>query len=451
MAMVCPRCGGGTADTDLFCPHCGTPQGYRPGDTAPIVPVSPAQRPHGRNWTPILAAIAAVLLVTGGAIVAIVLTEHPASHHAAASAPSSTRANTSTHASSTSPPPSPTMDFATIFAREQSGVVRIETVSCSEAGIGTGFLLSPTLVATVNHVIAQSVVVSLIAGDQRTTGTVIGADPSRDLALVQATEPIRGYHFRFATQTPSIGDQVAAIGFPIGDPITLTHGDVSGLNRNITVGGTSLTGLVETDADINPGNSGGPLLAGDGRVVGLMDAINTQANGIAYAIPATQASTAMALWQQTPAPVAPGSCPDPLGPSQTSPDVPAPPGAISDSTAQGIVAAFDTYFNGINTGNYAAAYAVLSPRLQAQTTQQAFADGDATSYDSEIQVLDAAQIDARTVRVGLTFTSLQAPDKGPNGESCDIWTIDYTMIQASDSSWLIDAAKPYNGTLHEPC
>jgi S1-C subfamily serine protease len=331
-------------------------------------------------------------------------------------------------------------------------VVRIETVSCSEAGIGTGFLLSPTLVATVNHVVAQSVVVSLIAGDQRTTGTVIGADASRDLALVQATEPIRGYHFRFAGQTASIGDQVAAIGFPIGDPITLTHGDVSGLNRNITVDGTSLTGLVETDADINPGNSGGPLLAADGRVVGLMDAINTQANGIAYAIPATQASTAMALWQQSPAPVAPGSCPDPLGPSQTSPDVPAPPGgAISDTAAEGIVAAFNTYFNGINTGNYAAAYAVLSPRLQAQTTQQAFADGDATSYDSEIQVLDAGQIDARTVRVGLTFTSLQAPDKGPNGESCDIWTIDYTMIEASDGSWLIDAAKPYDGTLHEPC
>jgi serine protease Do len=89
--------------------------------------------------------------------------------------------------------------------------------------------------------------------------------------------------------------------------------------------------------------------------------------------------------------------------------------------------------------------------LQAQTTEQAFADGDATSYDSDVQVLDAAQIDATTVRVGLTFTSLQAPDKGPNGESCDIWTIDYTVIEASDGSWLIDAAKPYNGTLHEPC
>ncbi len=75
----------------------------------------------------------------------------------------------------------------------------------------------------------------------------------------------------------------------------------------------------------------------------------------------------------------------------------------------------------------------------------------AVGSDFDIQVLDAAQVDARTVRVGLTFTSLQAPSKGPNGDSCDIWTIDYTMIQAADGSWLIDAARPDNGVLHTAC
>lgn len=286
----------------------------------------------------------------------------------------------------------------------------------------------------------------------RSTATSTYLTSIRDLALVQASKPIRDYHFRFATRTPRIGDQVAAIGFPIGDPITLTHGDVSGPDRNITVNGVTLTGLLETDADINPGNSGGPVLDGDGRIVGLLDAANTQANGIGYAIPARQASTAMARWQHTPAPVPPGSCQNPLGPSQTSPDVPQPPGgAISDAAAEGVVAAFNTYFGGIDTGNYAAAYAVLSPRLQAQSTEQSFADADSTSYDSDLQVLDAAQIDATTVRVALTFTSLQAPNKGPNGNSCDIWTLDYTMIQAGDGSWLIDAARPYQGVLHEAC
>jgi serine protease Do len=410
-----------------------------------------AVRLHG-----VLAA-AVVLVVLGAAVAGFAAARtstvagHPVSAGLARTSTTPSPAVTTVTATPTSVPRT---DFATIFAREQSGVVRIETVSCSDAGIGTGFLLSSTLIATVNHVIDQSVVVSLIDGDQRTTGTVIGSDPSHDLALVRANRPIAGYHFRFSATTPAIGDQVATIGFPIGDPITLTHGDVSGLDRNITVNGLPepLTGLIETDTAINPGNSGGPLLDQTGAVAGLIDAKNTEATGIGYAVPAGQAAPAMQGWQRSSATVPPAECPNPLGPGQTSPDVPAPPhGQISDSQAAGIVAAFNTYFGGINSGNYAAAYAVLSPRLQAGTTAQEFAAGDATSYDTDQEVLDARAVDADTVHVVLAFTSLQSAAKGPNGDTCDNWTIDYTMIRTSDGTWLIDAAAPYKGSLHTAC
>jgi serine protease Do len=393
-------------------------------------------------------ACSAVLLVASCAS-ANVMTGHPVvgtSHTTGASA--------SPVIKTVTPTPTPTMDFATIYAREQSGVVRIETLSCSDAGIGTGFLLSPTLVATVNHVINQSVVVSLIDGTQRTTGTVIGSDPIHDLALIQASHPLTGYRFAFAALPPNIGDQVATIGFPIGNPITLTHGDVSGLDRNITVNGlpAPLTGLIETDAAINPGNSGGPLIDQHGTVVGLVDALQTNANGIAYAVPSGQAAPAMAHWKTTPSPLAPASCPNPLGPSQSTPDVPsAPPGSITDQQAAGIVAAFNTYFGGINSGNYAAAYAVLSPRLQANATEQQFATGDATSYDFGITVLNAQAVNATTVHITLAFTSLQTSDKGPNGDTCDNWTLVYTMIQGQDGSWRIDNTAPDNGVEHTVC
>jgi serine protease Do len=400
--------------------------------------------------------VAASVLVLAASATAIVTrragadTGHPVGGHVRSTAAAPTPAVTETV--TTSPTATPAMDYAAIFAREQSGVVRIETLSCSEAGIGTGFLLSPTLIATVNHVINQSVVVSLIVGDQRTTGTVVGADPARDLALVKANRPISGYHFRFATTTPSIGDQVAAIGFPIGNPITLTHGDVSGLGRNVIVNGISLTGMIQTDAPINPGNSGGPLIDQHGEVVGLVDALVADANGIAYAVPAAQANSAIRRWRQTPRPVLAAGCSNPLGPAQAAPDVPAPDdGQISDAQAAGIVAAFNTYFGGINSGNYAAAYAVLSPRLQSGSTEQQFADGDATSFDTGQEVLEAHAVDAHTVQVALAFTSLQTAEKGPNGDTCDDWTIDYTMIQIADGSWLIDAAAPYHGVLHTTC
>ncbi|MCU1657978.1 MAG: Trypsin-like peptidase protein [Pseudonocardiales bacterium] len=452
--MDCGRCGGYASERDLFCPHCGTPVESLPPAGGPHG--APTEPPHaggaerGSARLPVLmAGLVAVIIVgaTSGAVAVLhngTVDGHPVAVRGvrASIGPSVAATKTVT----VSPTAVPTMDFATIYTREQSGVVRIETLSCSDAGIGTGFLLSPTLIATVNHVVDQSVVVSLIDGAQRTTGTVIGSDPAHDLALVQANRPLTGFHFRFATSAPSIGDQVAAIGFPIGNPITLTHGDVSGLDRNITVNGTALTGMVETDTAINPGNSGGPLINQYGTVVGLIDALQTNANGIGYAVPANQASAAIQRWQQAPSPVPPAACPNPLGPSQAVPNVPTPPtGQITDAQAAGIVAAFNTYFGGINTGDYASAYAVLSPRLQGGASEQQFANGDATSYDSGLTVIAAQAVDATTVHVALAFTSLQTADKGPSGDTCDNWTLLYTMIQGADGSWLIDSTGPYNG------
>ena len=465
--MTCDRCGRPVSEHDLFCPRCGTPlaaaviastNAWAPTGSSPEH-LQPATRPRWRGRRRnVLVAVAILCLIAGVAAALAIGRQRTVTGHAIGPAAATTKPRqaagsvTTTVTASPSPSATPSMDFATIYAREQSGVVRIETLSCSNSGIGTGFLLTPTLIATVEHVIDESVVVSLIDGTQRTTGTVIGTDPAHDLALIQANQPLHGYHFRFAATTPRIGDQVAAIGFPIGDPITLTHGDVSGLNRPVTVNGTVFTGLIETDAAINPGNSGGPLLTTDGTVVGLVDALNPNANGIAYAVPATQAAPATRRWRQVPNPTPPATCPNPLGPAQAQPDVPSPTGGqVSDSQAAGIVAAFNTYFGGINTGNYAEAFAVLSRRLRANLTEQQFADGDATSYDSDITVLDAQATDATTVTVALAFTSLQTPDKGPNGDSCDHWTLLYTLIQNTDGSWLIDRTQPYNGPEHTTC
>ncbi|MDQ6657752.1 MAG: S1C family serine protease [Actinomycetota bacterium] len=346
--------------------------------------------------------------------------------------------------------PKPTADFAAIYKRQQSGVVRIETVSCTHAGVGTGFLLSPTLIATVDHVITQSAVVSLIAGNQRTTGTVIGSDPSHDLALVRADQPLSGYQFKFASAAPSVGDPVASIGFPIGGPITLTHGDVSGLDREITVEGTTLTGLVETDALLNPGNSGGPLIAADGSVVGLIDAMATNANGIGYAIPADQASAAARRWTASPAPQPPADCQNPLGPSQQQAIVPTPQaGSVTEEQLNGIVDTFNRYFGGIDSGDYAAAYSVQARK--SPTAQRDFAKGLTTSYDSNIIILDTQLVDATTVTVDLAFNSLQTSEYGPDGDTCDNWTLVFTMIQDSSGTWLMDGAKPYNGSTHTSC
>jgi serine protease Do len=242
---------------------------------------------------------------------------------------------------------------------------------------------------------------------------------------------------------------VAAIGFPFGDPITFTRGNISGLHRKIPIDGYERRGLIETDVAINPGNSGGPLVTQDGRVVGLVDAKNIDAAGIGYAVPATQAAGRVALWRSASALPA-AACGNPLGPSQAAVEAPAPPG-LDPFVANGIAQAFTTYFSGINTGHYLAAWRVLSPRLRGSSSVESFADGDETSFDSNITVLEAAQIDAGTVHVALSFVSLQRPDKGPDGDTCDVWTLSYTMVQAPAGNWWIDDAKAYDGTAHRTC
>ena len=116
---------------------------------------------------------------------------------------------------------------------------------------------------------------------------MIGFDRERDLALLGTSEPIEGHVFSFAEKAPRLGEEVAALGFPLGLPLTVTRGSISGLSRTIPIEGVRRRHLVQTDAAVNPGNSGGPLLlAGTAEVVGLVDLGTTQANAVAFAVSA---------------------------------------------------------------------------------------------------------------------------------------------------------------------
>ena len=361
------------------------------------------------------------------------------------SAPSTVTVTASAPSSSTAP-----LSFSALYARQQTGVIRIETVGCSDSGVGTGFLVSPSYVLTVAHVVDQSVVISLRDGPQRTTGAIVGIDRSRDLALVKAARPLQGFQFQLSPRLPAVGDEVAAIGFPIGDPITFTRGNISGLHRNITVDGAPRLDMIETDAAVNPGNSGGPLIGQDGSVYGLVDAKDTQAEGIAFAVPAGQAAAYLPAWRGAPAQPA-ANCGNPLGPGQATATVPSPASLLDPAAAEGIAAAFTAYFDGINNGEYRAAWNALSPRRRAASSYESFAQGDATSYDSDIQLLDARQLDPNTATVALSFMSLQRADKGPNGDTCDTWTLNYTVIRDNTDTWYIDNAEPYGGSSHTSC
>jgi len=199
--------------------------------------------------------------------------------------------------------------FADVVSSVQSGVIRIETNTCTGGEIGTGILLGPRLVATVEHVVDGAQTITLKRnGKVVGHGTVIGSDSARDVALVRSDRPITGHRFKLAARAPRLGEDVAAIGFPLGLPLTVTRGSVSGLGRTIAINGINRTRLVQTDAAVNPGNSGGPLMTDSGLVVGLVDLGTNQANGLAFAVGAQTAGPLLLAWAGAPQQVAAASC-----------------------------------------------------------------------------------------------------------------------------------------------
>ena len=156
-------------------------------------------------------------------------------------------------------------------------------------GAGSGFVYdndgSDGHVVTNQHVAggADEVELRFSDGDWR-TGRVVGRDSGTDLAVVAVNDlPTYARPLSVAAQPPQPGQDVAALGNPMGLDGTITTGIVSGTNRSLPTGnGFTIPDTVQTDAAINPGNSGGPLVTLDGEVVGVNRA--RQGDGIGFAI-----------------------------------------------------------------------------------------------------------------------------------------------------------------------
>jgi S1-C subfamily serine protease len=164
--------------------------------------------------------------------------------------------------------------------------------------VGSGILLDATgLILTNSHVAygRQSITVTLDDGT-RLAARLVGADPLFDLAVLRVEPPPDGDRLPTLALGDSdrvrVGDEVVAIGNPVGLDQTLTRGIVSGMNRILPETPFSLQEpLIQTDAPINPGNSGGPLLNRCGEVIGINTALIADAQNIGFAVPANLART----------------------------------------------------------------------------------------------------------------------------------------------------------------
>jgi S1-C subfamily serine protease len=135
--------------------------------------------------------------------------------------------------------------------------------------------------------------IEIVLNDKRSyEGTIVGTDPSTDLAVVKVKEtnlPFLGYGNSDELQ---IGEWVLAVGNPFNLTSTVTAGIVSAKARNINIlgtpDGTSIESFIQTDAAVNRGNSGGALVNTRGELVGINAAIasgNGFYAGYSFAVP----------------------------------------------------------------------------------------------------------------------------------------------------------------------
>ncbi len=163
-------------------------------------------------------------------------------------------------------------------------------------GLGSGVVVnSDALVLTALHVIegAGEIQLGFVDGTS-TTATVVNVDPEKDIAvLAPAALPSLVVPATIGSaDAMRVGDEVFAVGHPLGLAGSLTAGVASGFDRQFkpSDGGEPLQGLIQFDAAVNPGNSGGPLLNRGGQVVGIVIGLTNPTDhdvfiGIGFAVP----------------------------------------------------------------------------------------------------------------------------------------------------------------------
>ncbi|HKB25499.1 MAG TPA: trypsin-like peptidase domain-containing protein [Methylomirabilota bacterium] len=191
-----------------------------------------------------------------------------------------------------------TESFTTLYERVSPAVVSIQATKINkskpqrrfETVVGSGVVIERDgQILTNAHVVdgAGTLTVTLDTG-RKAPARLVGLDSLLDLALirVEPAAPLVVARLGDSSQL-RVGDEVAAIGNPIGLEQTMTRGIVSGLNRFLP--GLAEQPLIQTDAPINPGNSGGPLVDRCGNVIGINTFISEEAQSIGFSIPINSA------------------------------------------------------------------------------------------------------------------------------------------------------------------
>jgi len=311
-----------------------SPYAVASASTFHTYPPPPEDRTAVRDPEPPRRSRGALLAAATVAVAAALVAGVGGGYWAASQAPTTTVAAPTTSTQLNSPSvsanlaPAPTGSVEQVAETILPSVVSVLSTSANSAGEGSGVILSADgLILTNNHVIDGATTLEVQFNDGSTaTATVVGADAVDDLAVIKA-QGVSGLTPASigTSEDLQVGQDVVAVGSPLGLSATVTSGIVSALNRPVATSDaqqqdpqqqlpgrgfgqdqtqtpaatqSTVINAIQTDAAINPGNSGGPLVDMNGKVIGINSAIASLTSGtsdeagsigVGFAIPIDQA------------------------------------------------------------------------------------------------------------------------------------------------------------------
>jgi S1-C subfamily serine protease len=186
-----------------------------------------------------------------------------------------------------------------------------EAPSCGRGIEGSGFVVSPHHIMTNAHVVAGTRQVSVVVGSHQLAATVVLYDPDRDVALLDVPD-LTARPLRFVGTPAETGDPAVVMGYPQDGPLDVR---AARIRARTTVSGSDIYGnsgvrreVYSIRSLVRSGNSGGPLLAADGRVLGVVFATDLRSSDTGYVLTAAEVSGDFAQARRATAPVSTQGC-----------------------------------------------------------------------------------------------------------------------------------------------
>lgn len=290
-----------------------------------------------------------------------------------------------------------------IIFETQKQVVMIETATGNQ---GSGFLYNTKGDLITNaHVVSGARKVKVKTADARELiGEVIGISTTTDIAVVRVAELVGMEPLSLVRHIKAeVGDNVLAVGSPLGFQNTVTTGMISGVGRSFEIGRYQYSDLYQISAPIAQGNSGGPLVdQKTGEVVGINSA-GTEEGTFGFSIPVTNVISMVEEWSESPMEMLPDltiASEDDLLQEATS----------LTSLAEYLVTHF---YDSLNNSDYVYAYSLLGGTWREGTNYDKFRSG---YLDTRNVVIDDIHVKAEEEDDEAVVTAILSVDERRNGE-----------------------------------